>query len=230
MSAMGSPVDWRFDGILTAQIRRMDRAQRHQAVFFALRRLQAPLTDITMPEEWGVDPTALAVLLRQGAAQLNGEPDDAFQQALDRFSEAPLFESEFDPQLAENFQLEAISGWMLASEALGEMSEDQTDAIVVRTRELADYLDVYLHDTLTVVPGEEERERYLGNVAEPLRAYNVGYFATRNLEVEGRCHEAILTAVDGTDLLASVTGRDLLALCDNYSRELVAVLSAFPRD
>jgi hypothetical protein len=29
MSAMGSPVDWRFDEILTAQIRRMDRARRH---------------------------------------------------------------------------------------------------------------------------------------------------------------------------------------------------------
>ncbi|MFH9553763.1 hypothetical protein ACIBAH_14045 [Streptomyces sp. NPDC051445] len=208
----------------------MGQAQRHQAVFFALRRLQAPLSDLTMPEEWDVDPSAVEVLLRQGAARLDGEPNDAFQQALDRLGEAPLFASEVDPQIAEYFQLEAISGWMLLSEALGEMSEAQTDTIVVRARELADYLDGYLHETLMVVPGEEDRERYLVDVAEPLRAYGLGYFATRNLEVEGRCHEAILTAADGTNVLASATGRELVALCDDYSRELVAVLSAFPRD
>ncbi|WP_425245489.1 hypothetical protein [Streptomyces sp. NEAU-NA10] len=45
--------DWRFDDTLTAWIRRMDRARRHQAVFFALRRLQAPLSDLEMPQEWG---------------------------------------------------------------------------------------------------------------------------------------------------------------------------------
>ncbi|ELS54897.1 hypothetical protein STVIR_4078 [Streptomyces viridochromogenes Tue57] len=33
-------MDWRFDEALTAQIRRMDRAQRHKAAFLALRRLQ----------------------------------------------------------------------------------------------------------------------------------------------------------------------------------------------
>jgi hypothetical protein len=58
----------------------------------------------------------------------------------------------------------------------------------------------------------------------------LGYFATRNLEVEGRCHEAVLAAADGADLPASATGRELVALCDDYSRELVGVLSVFPRD
>ncbi|MER5429270.1 hypothetical protein [Streptomyces sp. NPDC002588] len=222
-------MDWRFDDALTAQIQRMDRARRHQAMFFALRRLQAPLSDIAMPEEWGVDPAAVEDLLRQGAAQLDGEPDQAFQEAFDRLSRAPLFESQVEPEIAETFQLEAISGWMLVSEALGEMSEEQTDTIVVRARELAHYLDEYMDNTLTVVAGEEERERYLVNVADPLRAYDLGYFATRNLEVEGRCHEAILAA-DGADLPASETGRELLALCDDYSRELAAVLRAIPRD
>ncbi|MFD9393171.1 hypothetical protein ACFWBB_21385 [Streptomyces sp. NPDC060000] len=222
-------MDWRFDETLTAQIRRMDRAQRHQAVFFALRRLQAPLSDIAMPQEWGVDSAVVELLLRQGAVRLNGEPDDALQLALDRLSRAPLFESEIAPELAGLFQLEAISGWMLLSEALGEMSEDQTDTIVVRTRELAAHLDECVSGTLTVVPGEEDRECYLVDVAEPLRAYGLGYFATRNLVVENRCHEAILAATDGSHLPASVTGRELLALCDGYSRELTAAITAFPR-
>lgn len=224
---MGSPVDWRFDDALTAQIRRMDRAQRHQAAFFALRRLQAPLSGMGMPPEWGVDPAAVDALLRQGAARLDGEHDDAFQQAVERLSQAPLFESEIDPGLAESFQLEAISQWLLLGEALGEMSEDQTDGIIVRVRELANYLDEYVDGTLTVVEGEDRRERYLAGVADPLRAYGLGYFATRNLEVEGRCHEAILS----TDVLpGSETGRELTALCDAYSRELVSALQAFPRD
>ncbi|MFK0108651.1 hypothetical protein [Streptomyces sp. NPDC091217] len=223
-------MDWRFDDALTVQIRSMDRVQRHKAVFFALRRLQAPLTDIGMPEEWGVDPAVVEALLRQGAAQLDGEPDDSFQQAFSRLSQAPLFELEVAPELAESFQLEAISGWMMVSEALGEMSEDQTDAIIVRTRELADYLDKCVNDTLAVVAGEGDRARYLASVAAPLRGYGLGYFATRNLEVEAQCHEVILDTSDGVDLLTSVTGRDLLALCDVYSREMASVLRAFPRD
>lgn len=225
---MGSPVDWRFDEALTAQIERMDRAQRHQAMFFALRRLQAPVSDIPMPEEWGVEPAAVEALVRHGATRLDGEPDPAFQEAFERVSRAPLFESEIDPDLVETFQLEAISGWMLVSEALGEMSEEQTDTVVVRTRELADHLDQYLDDTLHEVAGEEGREQYLAQAAAPLRAYGLGYFATRNLEVEGRCHEAILAAAD-SDPMASGRGRELVALCDDYSRELVAALSALPR-
>ncbi|MEU9450649.1 hypothetical protein [Streptomyces sp. NPDC048277] len=225
-----SPVDWRFDDVLTAEIRRMDRAQRHKVVLFALRRLQAPLTDISMPEEWGVDPAEVEVLLRQGASRLDGETDNSFQQALDWLSQAPLFGLELDPEIAESFQLEALGGWMMASEAVGEMSEGQTDTIIVLTRELADYLDRCLNDTLTVVAGDEDRERYLANVAVPLRAYGLGYFATRNLEVEGQCHEAIVATTDGTELLNSATGRDLLALCDEYSREMVSVLKAFPSD
>ncbi|MFH9553755.1 hypothetical protein ACIBAH_14000 [Streptomyces sp. NPDC051445] len=54
-------------------------------------------------------------------------------------------------------------------------------------------------------------------------------FATRNLEVENRCHEAILAAADGAVLPASGTGRELLAHCDDCSRELAAAITAFPR-
>jgi hypothetical protein len=89
-----------------------------------------------MPEEWGVDPAAVENLLQQGGVRLDGEPDHAFQQALDLLNQAPLFESVIDPERAESFHLEAISGWLLLGEALGEMSEEQRDTIVVRAREL----------------------------------------------------------------------------------------------
>lgn len=221
-------MDWRIDETLTAQIQRMDRAQRHQAVFLALRRLQAPLLDMEMPRDWGIDPAVVDSLLRYGAARLDGEPDDAFQRAIARLGRAPLFVSEVDPELAESFQLEAIGGWILLGEALGEMSEVQTDRIIILAREQADYLDQCIDSTLMVVAEEGLRERYLANAASRLRAYNLGYFATRNLEVEGRCHEAILADSAGGDLPTSEAGRELLNSCDNYSSEMVSALRAFP--
>lgn len=226
---MGSPVDWRYDEVLTAQIQRMDRAQRHQAAFLALRRLQAPLLDIEMPRDWGVDPAIVDSLLRCGAARLDGEPDDTFHQAIARLSHAPLFESEVDPNIAESFQLEAIGGWMLMGEALGEMSQVQTERIIILAREQADYLDQCIAGTLMVATGEEGlHERYLANVGNGLRAYNLGYFATRNLDIEGRCHETILGASGGGDLLSLEAGRELLHRCDKYSSEMVSALRAFP--
>ncbi|MFI8087972.1 hypothetical protein ACIF9R_06590 [Streptomyces sp. NPDC086080] len=214
---------------MAAQIQRMDRAQRHQAVFLALRRLQAPLLDIEMPGDWGVDPAAVDSLLRCGAGRLDGEPDDVFQQAIAELSRAPLFESEIDPDLTGSFQLEAIGGWILLGEALGEISEVQTDRIIILAREQADYLDECIDGTLMAVEGEERRETYLGSVGDRLRVYGLGYFATRNLEVEERCHEAILAASASGDLLTSGAWPDLLNSCDDYSSEMVSVLHSFPR-
>ncbi len=133
-----------------------------------------------------------------------------------------------DPELAESFQLEAIGGRILLGEALGEMSEVQTDRIIILAREQADYLDQCIDGTLTVVAEEGLRERCLANAASRLRAYDLGYFATRNLEVEGRCHEAVLAASVGGDLPTSEAGRELLNSCDDYSREMVSALRAFP--
>lgn len=225
---MGSPVDWRYDEKLAAQIQRMDRAQRHQAVFLALRRLQAPLLDIEMPGDWGVDPAAVESLLRCAAVRLDGEPDEALQQAIAELSRAPLFESEVNPELGESFQLEAIGGWLLLSEALGEMSDDQTDGIIILAREQAHHLDGCIDETLTAVQGEELRERYLATVDDRLRAYGLGYFGTRNLEVEDRCHEVILVS-DGRDVFPSAAWRDLLNLCDAYSSQMVSALRALPQ-
>ncbi|MFF8027265.1 hypothetical protein ACFZDJ_40435 [Streptomyces sp. NPDC007896] len=42
-----------------------------------------------------------------------------------------------DPEFAELFQLETIGGRLLLGEALGEMSEVQTDRVISLARELA---------------------------------------------------------------------------------------------
>ena len=79
----------------------MDRAQRHQAAYLALRRLRAPLLGIPMPPEWGVHP-AVAGMLDAGAARLDGEADDRLRQTVVALSGTPLFESEADPEIAQS--------------------------------------------------------------------------------------------------------------------------------
>ncbi|WP_234328152.1 hypothetical protein [Streptomyces sp. NRRL S-37] len=230
VSVMGDPLDWRFDEVLTAQIQRMNRAQRHQAAFLALRRLQAPLLEIEMPGDWGIEPAVIESLVHTGAERLNGELDDAFQQSIAQLMRAPLFESEIDPELAESFQLEAIGGWILLGQALGELSEVQTDRIIILAREQADYLDQCIEGTLMVIEGEDLRGRYLESVDDRFRSYGLGYFATRNLEVESQCHEVILAASDGPEVFANQAGRELLNACDTYSAEVLSALRSFPRE
>ena len=196
------------DAPLTVQIAAMDRAQRHQAAYLGLRRLQAPLLGIPMPPEWGVDPAAVLGVLDAGAARLDGEADDRLRQAVAALSRAPLFESEVDPEIAESFQLEAIGGWLQLEEALGELSETQTDEIIGLARRQADYLDGCIDGTLMVVAGEEERQSYLAAVEDPrLRAQGLGYFA----------------------VLAG-SPREPLQLCDEYSHEMLTALRAVPTD
>jgi hypothetical protein len=189
--------------------------------------LQAPLLGIDLPVEWGVDPEVLASVLRKAAARLDGQTDEDFERAIAELCSAPLFESEIEPEFAESFQLEAINGWLMLSDALGEMSEVQSERLIVLAREMTVYLDSYMDDSLTVVDGEESRERYLVSVGDGLRSYGLGYFGTRNLEVEGACHESILTASASEEVADSLVGRQLQAACDEYSNELMSALRAF---
>jgi hypothetical protein len=225
-----SKLGWRDDETLSTKIRAMSREQRNQAAYLALRRLQAPLLRIAMPEEWGVDPAAVDSLIRSGATQMDGEINGELQQAIIELRSAPLFESEIEPEFAESFQLEAINGWLILGEALGELSEVQTDRVISLARELADYLDKYMKGSLTVVEGEGNRERYLASADERFLSYGLGYFGTRNLEVESACHEVILTVPENEHLLPSAAGRQLLDLCDEYSDQLTSALTAFLAD
>lgn len=224
---MTNQSNWRDDERLSAQIRAMGRHQRHQGAYLALRRLQAPLLGIEMPMGWGVDPTALSSLLHEGATRLDGEVNENLERAIADLCSAPLFESEVDPEFAESFQLEAINGWLMLGDALGEMSEMQTDRIISLAREMAFYLDSYIDGSLTPVDGRELHERYLDSIDDRLRTYGLGYFGTRNIEVESACHEAILAARIDEDLLNSSAGRQLEASCDEYSSQLLSALRAF---
>jgi hypothetical protein len=219
--------DWQDDESLSAWIRAMGRRQRHQVAYLALRRLRAPLLGLPMPADWGVEPAALAALLRTGAARLDGRIDVEFAQAIAEFSAAPLFESEIEPEFAESFQLEALSGWLLLGDALGEMGEADTARIIGLARAMAVYLDDFMDGSLTEVGGGELRERYLADAGDRLRAYGLGYFGTRNLEVEGDCHEVILAAPADEDLLGSTAGLRLAAACDEYSGQLLSALRVF---
>ena len=180
-----------------------------------------------MPDEWGVDPAVVDSLTQIGEAQMDGEINRELQQAITELCAAPLSESEVEPEFAESFQLEAINGWLMLSEVLGVLSEVQTGRIISLARELGDYLDGYMENSLDVVEGEEDRERYLASADEHLISYGLGYFGTRNLEVESMCHDVILTA-SRNDVTASFEeGRQLLGVCDEYSNQLASVLIAF---
>ncbi|SEE28177.1 hypothetical protein SAMN05216489_06073 [Streptomyces sp. 3213] len=227
---MVSQLDWRKDNGLSAQLTVMSRRQRNQAAYLALHRLQAPLLGIAVPGEWGVDAAAVDSLIQTGQAQMDGETNRGLQQAIIELRSAPLFESEIEPEFVESFQLEVINGWLMLAEALGELSEAQTGRVIHLARELADYLDKYMKSSLTLVEGEGDRERYLGSVGGHLRSYDLGYFGTRNLEIEGACHEAILAALGDDELITSRVGRQLLDRCDEYSNQLASALMAFLTD
>ena len=224
---MTSQLDWRDDENLSAQIRFMSRRQRNQVAYFSLRRLQAPLLRIAMPEEWGVDPVAVDSLVQIGEAQMDGEINGELQQAITELCAAPLFQSEIDPQFAESFQLEVINGWLMLGEVLGVMSEVQTGRIVCLARELGEYLDKCVENSLAAVEGEGDHARYLASADECFLSYGLGYFGTRNLEVESICHEVILTAPRDAVTASSDTGRHLLGVCDEYSNQLTSALMAF---
>lgn len=181
-----------------------------------------------MPDEWGVDPVAVDSLIQAGGAQIDGEINRELQQAITELRAAPLFESEIEPDFVESFQLETINGWLMLSEALGVLSEVQTGRIISLARELGDYLDKCMENSLDVVEGEEDRERYLANADERLISHGLGYFGTRNLEVESICHEVVLAAPRNDVTASSEVGRKLLSVCDEYSNQLASALIAFP--
>ncbi|MBY8876857.1 hypothetical protein [Actinacidiphila acidipaludis] len=228
MSAVGEGrPEWRDDEALWARIRAMTPGQRRRSAYFALRRVQGPLVDIAVPDEWGIDSGALASLLRAGAGLPVARAGAELRAARAALMAAPLFTAEVEPELVESFQLEALNGWLMFVDALGEMSEADTERIVRLARELAVYLDDVLEGSLTVVPGEEARARWVADADEEPRAYGLGYFGTRNLEVEAACHEALGDLPADADPLGSAADLSLEAACDAYGTELSAVLATF---
>ncbi|WP_141726644.1 hypothetical protein [Actinacidiphila rubida] len=185
------------------------------------------MAGIAMPEEWGVDPAVLARLLGAGAGRLDGGADGELATAIADLRSTPLFASEVEPEVAESFQLDALSAWLTFADVLGAMGEEDTERIVRLARELAVYLDDVMEASLIVVPGDGARARYLAEVGDGPRAYGLGYFGTRNLEVEAACHEAIASAGPEAEALDPAAVRRCMAVCDGFSSELTSALRAF---
>jgi hypothetical protein len=215
--------DWLDDDELAGQIRSMTRGKRHWAAFLALRRLQSPLTGIEFPDDWGMEPRDLRAMIVDGAGRLDGAENSGLSAAVARLCD-PLAGAELDPDPIELFQLEVIGGWDVLRMSLGEMEEGRTVRIVTLAREMAHYVDGVVAQTGAGAPHRAQGGRS-GGFSESVRDFGLGYFASRNLEVEFACHEVIVNSPEVADYAIGNPLNDRLgALCDDFGDELLAAL------
>lgn len=86
---------------------------------------------------------------------------------------------------------------------------------------LANCLDGLVDGSFYSHPSEEAHRQYLADLAD--RA-SEGYFASRHFAVETACHGALGVLPVSAGLLDSSTGRELLALCEDFGEELVTTM------
>lgn len=217
-------MDWESDDSLLARIGSMDRHQRYRTAVMALRRLRAPLVEIPMPTEWGVRQDLVSSLF----VTLTAEPTDALAEAVHtavgELRAAPLFESEWDPELTEEIQLDTIDGLLTLGATLMDPDPPSTEQIVSKARSLSHYLDECIADSLMPEPDKDAQQLYLSRLGDEVRAYDLGYFGSRNLELEFACHAAIIHHDSHQDFFSSAAGQELLTRGNDYSAELVTSL------
>ncbi|MER5519832.1 hypothetical protein [Streptomyces sp. NPDC002763] len=201
----------------------MDLKPVHQrlAAVLALWRWRAPLLAFQVDAEWGIDPAALGSLFQLAASPAGEQSDHAYRRAIAELCTAPLFTSEVDPDTVQLFQLETISGLLTFGELLDNPGVDVAKRVVDGSAGLAKYLDDLVEGSFYSHPSEEAHREYLANLAD--RAGD-GYFASRNFAVESACHRALRALPDTAGLLDSSTGREVLALCEDFSEELVTTM------
>jgi hypothetical protein len=210
-------MDWQRDESLDSWISAADWLRRHQATSLALRRLRAPLLDIEMPAEWGIDQRLVESLFDI----LASGPSDSVQNIISDIRMAPLFESEVDPTLAEEVQLEAIGGLLDFGDSHRDLDVKTTGRIITIAREMAHYLDQFFADSLTPDPLEDAHRGYVSQLDASVAAYGLDYYGSRNIKVEFDCRDAIDRWPDGEGMFTTLSGRELLQLCDEFSAELV---------
>ncbi|MFB7224923.1 hypothetical protein [Streptomyces sp. NPDC056227] len=191
---------------------------QRQAAVLALWRWRAPVLAFELDAEWGVDPSVLESLFRLAASPAGEQSNRAYRRAVTELCTAPLFTSEVDPDTVQLFQLETISSLLAFGELLDKPGLDEVERIVESSVGLANYLDGLVEDSFYSHPSEEAHRQYLTDRA------GEGYFASRNFAVESACHGALRALPDSAELLDSSTGRELLALCDNFGEELVTTM------
>lgn len=62
---------------------------------------------------------------------------------------------------------------------------------------------------------------------DEIRVYGLGYFGSRNIELEFACHAAIVNQSSDGGFFFSAEGRELLARSDEFSAEFVVSLRQF---
>ncbi|WP_369256167.1 hypothetical protein [Streptomyces sp. R35] len=207
-----------------AQIERLaDLKPVHQrlAAVLALWRWRAPVLAFELDAEWGVDQAALESLFPLAASPAGERSDRAYRRAIAKLCTAPLFTSEVDADMVQLFQLETISSLLTFGELLDKPRLHEAERVVEASADLANYLDDLVEGSFYSHPSEETHRQYLADLAD--RA-SEGYFASRNFAVESACHGALRALPDPAGLLSSSTGRELLALCEDFSEELVTTM------
>lgn len=222
-------MDWERDGSLVARIESLDWRQRYQTAVMALRRLRAPLMEFGMPADWGVPLD----LVRSLFVTLTAEPGDALADAVhtgvDALRRAPLVaDREYvDADLIQEVQLDAIGCLLMLNDGLMDLDVDSTEDIAYRVRAISHYLDGFIDDSHIPDPGEDAHELYLSQLGDEIRVYELGYFGSRNIELEFACHAAIVTQSSAEGFFSSAAGRELLARGDAFSAEFVTSLRQF---
>jgi hypothetical protein len=216
-------MDWQRDESLDSWISAADWLRRHQAASLALRRLRAPLLDIEMPAEWGIDRRLVESLFDILASW----PSDSVQNIISDIRMAPLFESEVYPTLAEEVQLEAIGGLLDFGDSHRDLDVKTTGRIITIARGMAHYLDQLFADSLTLDPLEDAHRGYVSQLDASVAAYAMDYYGSRNIKVEFDCRDVIDRWPDGEGMFTTPSGRELLQLCDEFSAELVSGIRQF---
>ncbi|MFE4256657.1 hypothetical protein ACFRU3_46075, partial [Streptomyces sp. NPDC056910] len=126
--------------------------------------------------------------------------------------------AEVDLDTVQLFQLETISSLLAFGELLDRPGVDEAERVVESSAGLANYLDDLVEGSFCSHPSQEAHRQYLADLASE------GYFGSRNFAVESACHGVLRALPDSAGLLDSSTGRELLALCEDFGEELVTTM------
>ncbi|MFD0367666.1 hypothetical protein [Streptomyces sp. NPDC127114] len=219
-------MNWYKDEHLAREVASMTPTQRRKAAILALWRLQAPLMGLAMPQEWGIDRQVLEAVERASESALKNAEDGSLRAAAEEISRASIFADEGDlyPEGNQELQLEVMASWIHLCEVWEEMRPEATKSILMKVRQLTIGEDAGVQQSLSVIAGEVERQTYLEGVDGTLAEYGLGYFGTRNIEIERRCNNVILRSSDGLELWEIGPGREVRQLCYEFGSEILSVL------
>lgn len=219
-------MNWESDDSRTARIASMHWRQRYQTAVMALCRLRKPLLEVEMPADWGIPPVLVGSMFETLLAEPTEALDHDVRGQAAELLRTPRFGYHEDPEFVEQVQLEALSGLLMLGEGLRELHAERADYIVYRVRAMTTYVDEVIDDSLSLDPDEDTHRDYLSRLGNDVRAYGLGYFGSRNIELEFACHEAIVQSSDA-DFFSSADGRELLRRGDDYSAEVATALRRF---